>query len=99
MTISINEDHFKNIREIWQIGTDTLVAVTANHRTIQIQACRNVRSGATPNYFAHYDELVEIQSEKGSRLEVWARDNFPWQDAEDAEKCLLRALHWVDEQG
>jgi len=61
MTISIGSDQFKNIVEIWDSGPNTLHVVTASYRTIRVSALGNIRSGTAPNYFAHYEEHVEIE--------------------------------------
>jgi hypothetical protein len=99
MTISVGEDQFKNIVEIWDAGPNTIQVITASYRTIRISALGNIRSGTKPNYFAHYEEQVEIEPKLGQRLRVWADAHFPWQDGSDVEQCLLRALRWIDEEG
>jgi len=73
--------------------------VTASYRTIRVSALGNIRSGTAPNYFAHYEEHVEIEPKPGQRLRVWADAHFPWQDGADVEECLLQALRWIDEEG
>ena len=92
MTISVGSDQFKNIVEIWDSGPNTLHVVTASYRTIRVSALGNIRSGTAPNYFAHYEEHVEIEPKPGQRLRVWADAHFPWQDGADVEECLLRAV-------
>ena len=87
MTISVRSDQFKNIVEIWDSGPNTLHVVTASYRTIRISALGNIRSGSAPNYFAHYEEHVEIESKPGQRLRVWADAHFLWQDGADVEEC------------
>jgi hypothetical protein len=99
MTISVGSDQFKNIVEIWESGPNTLHVVTASYRTIRISALGNIRSDTAPNYFAHYEEHVEIEPKPGQRLRDWADAHFPWQDGADVEECLLRALRWIDEEG
>jgi hypothetical protein len=61
MTISVGQDQLKNIVEIWDAGPNTIQVVTASYRTIRISALGNIRSGTKPNYFAHYEEQVEIE--------------------------------------
>jgi hypothetical protein len=99
MTISVGQDQLKNIVEIWDAGANTIQVITASYRTIRISALGNIRSGTKPNYFAHYEEQVEIEPKPGQRLRVWADAHFPWQDGPDVEQCLLRALRWIDEEG
>ncbi|MGB6561350.1 MAG: hypothetical protein WBE69_01960 [Candidatus Binataceae bacterium] len=99
MTISVGQDQFKNIVEIWDAGPNTIQVITASYRTIRISALGNIRSGTKPNYFAHYEEQLEIEPKPDQRLRVWADAHFPWQDGPDAEQCLLRALRWIDEEG
>jgi len=59
--LNIPDDAFESITEIWRTGSNQLeVSVSGTSKrperhTVRITACENIRSGATPRYFAHYE--------------------------------------------
>lgn len=95
MPISLRDDQYPNISEVWGIGTNSIVAYTTDGRCVKITARHNIRSGTTPNYFASYEERREIHI-GGETSEVWARADYPWQDGRTVEECLVLALQWIE---
>jgi hypothetical protein len=99
MNLDLEPSSFQSVTEIWGSGPNEIVVhVTAKggvRRKVKITAQQNLRSGATPGYFATYEEEVEVVDAHGERREVWALAAFPWQDGETPEACLRAALIWV----
>jgi hypothetical protein len=99
--LDIGESDFPEITEIWRTGPNVIV-VSVNgtskrpeRHVVRITARENIRSGATPGYFAAYEEQVTITDANGTPREVWAETDYPWQDGDTAEDCLKAALIWV----
>ncbi|OEH86242.1 hypothetical protein BHU72_11950 [Desulfuribacillus stibiiarsenatis] len=95
MPIKVSDANFSNIIEIWGHGPNTIEVHTGDGRQVKITAAHNIRSGATPNYYAHYEEIQEIKIDKKT-LKVWVAADYPWQVGETVEGCLRGALVWVD---
>jgi hypothetical protein len=94
MPIRISPDQYPGISEIWGCGPNTIIVNTIEGRSIKVTAQHNIRSGATPNYFADYEEKKQFQIGEET-YDIWVDANYPWQDGNTAEECLLLAIRWV----
>jgi hypothetical protein len=97
MNLTIQKGELENLIEIWELGPTCVEVTTKDRQHFRITAARNIRSGATPKYFAHYEQLYKLTI-NGKEHEVWGATTFPWQDGETVEKCIGPALMWVNEQ-
>lgn len=98
MNLNIKSNQFSNIHEIWIVGSHSVEIATKNDNYYKIIARENVRSGATPNFYASYEILKEVNINNDD-LEIWVRDrDLPWQDGDTIESCITRALSWIDER-
>lgn len=100
-SLGIGDDDFPEITEIWRTGPNEIVVSVSGTRkrpdrhVVRVVARENIRSGATPGYFAAYEQQVTITDAAGTSHEVWAEAEYPWQDGETVEDCLRAALIWV----
>ena len=101
MHLDIDASDFPEITEIWGVTENQIeVSVSAtrsrphNHR-VRITALENLRSGATPRYFAHYEREVTVRDTANQEHEVWVEADYPWQDGETVEECLKASLLWL----
>lgn len=94
MPITVEKDKFDNITEIWGIGSNIIQVTTRDNKTIRISALHNIRSGANPNYYAAYEEQVEMKV-NGKVRKVWVNADYHWEKGTTAEECLEKALVWV----
>jgi hypothetical protein len=99
--LDIEESDFPEITEIWRTGPNQIVVSVSGtskrpqRHVVRVTARENIRSGATPRYFAAYEQQVTITDANGTAREVWAEADYPWQDGQTAERCLKAALIWV----
>lgn len=94
MPIQIRKDAYPEISEIWGCSPNSIILNMVDGRSVKITALHNIKSGATPNYYADYEEKVGIEN-NGRTYEVWADASYPWQDGETIEQCLRSAIRWV----
>lgn len=94
MPIKINADSYPEVTEIWGYSSNSIVLNMADGREVKIIAAHNIKSGATPKYFAHYEERIEIEV-NNQRHRIWAEVHYPWQDGDTIEECLKHAIRWV----
>lgn len=96
--ISVSEDVYPNISEIYAYAENVFVVQTKNHRTIKVIVAKIVRCGMISKYYAFYEKLQTIEL-NGQTYEIWSVANLPWADGKTVEECMRTALHFVNEVG
>ncbi len=94
MPIRVDRHSYPEVTEIWGYSPNSIILIMQDGREVKITALRNIKSGALPNYFACYEERVEVKI-NGRTYVVWTEADYPWQDGETIEECLKLAIRWV----
>lgn len=94
MPIKIDREKYPEVMEIWGCSSNSIILNMEDGREVKITALHNIKSGAQPNYFASYEERVEIKA-NGHTYKVWMEASYSWQDGATIEECLRRAIRWV----
>lgn len=98
MNINIQKNSFLNIQEIWVNNCHTIEVVTNKDNRYKIISQENIRSNATPKYYAAYEKLISVNI-NGNDMDLWIRDSsLPQQYGDTNEECVTSALGWVDER-
>lgn len=91
MPIHINGDNYPEVIEIWGCSPNSIILNMTDGRQVKITALHNIKSGATPSYYADFEQRVEIEH-NGETYRVWADVSYPWQVGETIESCLISAI-------
>ena len=93
---------WKNIRELDQVGWNTVEALMARGGRVRVTARRDLKRDEPPFFYATYEEQIEVGSAAAVLVPVWTHaipGSFPSASGDTAEDCLRLALHFVDESG
>jgi hypothetical protein len=98
MNLNITNNQFQNITEIWIVGSNSVEILIKNHNQYRIIAQENIRSGATPAYYAAYEKLEEIKI-NSTKKDTWVRiTSLPSAYGDTIDSCILQAISWLNQQ-
>jgi hypothetical protein len=101
----LDPDHFKAITEIWRTGpqqVEVSLGITPRRpygHHVRITARERIRGGATPGYYAGYEEKIVTHDSNAGEQHVWADTEYPMATGDTPEACLRQALGWVSNAG
>jgi hypothetical protein len=80
------------------IGSHSIQVNTKKQGVFRIYAGENLRGGPNDKFTAIYDELTKIRmhEEQTFEAEVWMQTSIAQANGATIEKCLLRALPFIN---
>ena len=102
MTFELEDGGYEEVIECWAVSPNAIEVLVRPRKSdenqwVRITAKESIRSGATPRYWAGYEELTILPGAGGDEQRIWVDKTwkYPWQDGDTIQECLQMALQWV----